>query len=427
MQFSINSVLSTLGFLVLGVFLLATLSCNDPDTIGMAVQPASDKLPVNVIDTVSVQLQTVVDDSVIAYNYDTHRYTDALLGVTNDSVFGQTRAEFYSQMVQTGGTLPENSTIDSAYVFLQYKKTFGDSSASIKHKVTLFEISSVPDKETYYTSDSLPVGAEIGTALFTIPDSVKGLGRGVKIVLNEYFKNKFQNIKTSDLASVSSLLNFFKGIYFKCEDNSLLTSVLTFDLEGTGTNSGLYVYGHYKKGMDNVNDSLILQSTPGCIKFNRSTHDYQGTSSENELSGDASFHSRGLLKGLGGLKIKLSFPYLNKYPKNTYIINKAELYLPVKEGNKNMPPRLKIEKKKAYSLIKDQSEVNGYVGGYYDAENKRYMFEMSREIQQYFNGKSAENTFNVKVFQSAIVPHFVQIENTVNKKVKLVVTYTKIN
>ncbi|WP_461486645.1 DUF4270 family protein, partial [Pedobacter sp.] len=115
------------------------------------------------------------------------------------------------------------------------------------------------------------------------------------------------------------------------------------------------------------------------------------------------------LKPLGGLKTKLSFPYLQKMKAEVgkMVINKAELIVDLSTGTDVAPfkaaPRLALYR---YDIadqpknVPDNDAGDGYTtagdpransatfGGYFDAVNKRYVFSITAYLQDLLDGKT---------------------------------------
>ncbi|HKC36608.1 MAG TPA: DUF4270 family protein, partial [Chitinophagaceae bacterium] len=78
------------SYLIAGTLLFA--SCNDPDIVGLDVQPAGDQINLTFTDTATLQTYSIREDSLR-----TDEVSQFLLGSYTDSVFGRTDASIYAQ------------------------------------------------------------------------------------------------------------------------------------------------------------------------------------------------------------------------------------------------------------------------------------------------------------------------------------------
>jgi len=89
---------------------LLVVSCTDPNTIGLEVQPTSDNIIINSDDFINFTSATESVDSVR-----TDETLSLILGEIDDSDFGNNRSSFYSQILLTDNNtdLGTNPTVDS--------------------------------------------------------------------------------------------------------------------------------------------------------------------------------------------------------------------------------------------------------------------------------------------------------------------------
>ena len=105
-----NKVIS-LG-LVIG---LIAVSCSDPNTIGLEIQPTSDNI---IISSSNFEGFTSVTESEDSLRTDEN--LNLVLGEISDPVFGHNQGTFYTQILlsENNNTLGENPTVDS--IILSY-------------------------------------------------------------------------------------------------------------------------------------------------------------------------------------------------------------------------------------------------------------------------------------------------------------------
>src|SRR5947207_1624171 len=112
-MFFFRNILFKIPYVISGIIILA--SCNDPDVIGLDVQPQSDLINLKFSDTTSVTAYTVREDSLRC-----DETTLQLLGSYMDSVFGRTDAAIYAQVTppQAAVNLGDSLGLDSIVLTL---------------------------------------------------------------------------------------------------------------------------------------------------------------------------------------------------------------------------------------------------------------------------------------------------------------------
>ncbi|MFA5781348.1 MAG: DUF4270 family protein, partial [Bacteroidales bacterium] len=131
------------------IFLLSFLfSCEEPDIVGLEVQPPNDKMDVVFCDTITLVAYSVKEDSIrtdeTVYN---------LLGSNYDPIFGKNSASFYSQarLSSNNANFGSNPVLDSIVLSLLYKGIYGDTSA--QQTVKVYELAENIYKDSVYYSN----------------------------------------------------------------------------------------------------------------------------------------------------------------------------------------------------------------------------------------------------------------------------------
>lgn len=242
-------------FLFLLLLLVFFTRCEEPDLVGMDVQPGSDKFNSSYTDTLSL---LAFSEKVERINTDELVYN--LLGSCNDPAFGTTTASFYTQLRLSGNNVNfgVNPVADSLVLRLLIKDVYGDTSAI--HKIRVYEVSKPFYRDsTYYSNTRLPL---YGTLLaeqdvqFRKKDSVKVgtqmLAPHIPIRLfTSVLGDKILNASgTGDLKDNTSFANFINGLYVSVETAQGTGSIVYLEL--TNAVSQLTLYYH--------NDSASAQS-----------------------------------------------------------------------------------------------------------------------------------------------------------------------
>ena len=361
---------------------LAGFSCKKtPKEIGTELQPESSMIFVAFTDESDIVASTENVSSVSSTNL----YMTTL-GNMNDSLFGISNFDFYTQLSlttesQTWGT---NAVTDSVVLNLVYSGFYGDTTEYLTVKV--FELEEAMLSDTTYKSnqnfeyDPTVLGdISFSPRPLTSPDTI--LGRGLlRIPIDPSFGDKLiQN--ESHMVDNDHFKEFFKGFYLDCEKTNAAGAICYFN--PTHSYTCMRVYYH------NDTDTLFydFDISSNDVYVNHYTHDYTGH--ENIFEDN----SRLYLQGSAGTKVWLKFPNIKEWAdaqEGHVIINEAKLILTgaVTDTAMYTPPASLIlvgEKHSTdttYVYLPDQYEGSSYFGGSYDETEGMVWFRISEYIQQ---------------------------------------------
>ena len=225
---------------------LIAVSCADPNTIGLEVQPTSDNIIIS--DTSNINWQTSATESVDSLRTD--EALSLILGELDDSDFGNNRSSFYSQILLTDNNtdLGTNPTVDSVVLSYTYSGYYGDELADF----TSIDVLLLQDdiyKDSVYYSTSYPIPTPGGMSYiesFSVSnDTEKPL---LKVKLNNDFGDLILDLENEGLKDNEVFLENFKGISVVASaQNTMLY------LNPDGSNSFLKIYYHNEDS-----DSLSL-------------------------------------------------------------------------------------------------------------------------------------------------------------------------
>ena len=256
--------------------------------------------------------------------------------------------------------------------------------------------------------------------------------------------------------------DYFKGLYAEVNKTSSTgTGGIAF-LDFAGSKSYLQLV--YKKtnsssGIDTVSRNFpITTATSGQIVTANIKHDYTGTPIKTQLDNPASQYNVTYLQALAGLKTKISFPNLKNFTAvyGKAVINKAELIVDLSSGTFgypfNAPQRLSLYRwdiaeqpvnvpdhdQSSSSYTGDARAVSDAVfGGYYDALNNRYVFNVSAYIQDLIDNKKVDygtflaptslTEFEVLPSASSAARAVIGTFGNTTNRLRLNIYYTKIN
>ena len=150
------------------------------------------------------------------------------------------------------------------------------------------------------------------------------------------------------------------------------------------------------------------------------------------------------LQGMGGVKIKLKFPYLKNFGKGKVIsINDAILELKNMETDTTLspPPTLTMIRQDSIGRIGylvDDNEGTSYFGGTYNSKTRSYFFRLTQHMQKVLQN-SYKNHFDLYIMvntpvKSYITPNRIMLYGTkpsdpasLSNRFQLKMTYTVLN
>jgi len=374
--------------------------------IGLNLLSEDEMLQMGYTDTASIVAYSVSEDSVYTQELSSNYIGLAYIGSMNDPIFGQTNAALYTQIKTTTsrvrfGTSP---IFDSAYLLLPLQgNSFGDTMTNMTFKV--YELSeSIIDSVHAYSNSSIAYNPADLLGQITIQprphDSSYYNGKKrapmLRIPINSLFGNKILNIQdTNTLNSATEFVKYFKGICIVAEPQNNPNSGSILVTKVAVDESRLLMY--YHNTADTLTYSFAINSD--CSRFNGYTHNnYNGALPQlkQQLAGDTLLGKEFLfLQGMGGVKVKIKFPYLKSWFNNQkVVINDAQLVLTNASASdvfKN-PSTLTLRavgetgSTSPFTLI-DEDDANGYFDGVYNSSTRSYRFNLKRYVQQVMTGE----------------------------------------
>ncbi|MFZ9732925.1 MAG: DUF4270 domain-containing protein [Schleiferiaceae bacterium] len=332
---------------------------------------------------------------------ETLRPSALVVGSYDDPVFGRPTASFATQLVLSS-VAPDfgtNATVDSVFMILPYSGWYGDTTAPFQIKV--HRSADELTDSVYYAFSSVALGAQLCDTTFEPHAGVKFLRTGTRVGETSMFlkldRQKFQEwivdasvSNPSVLASNAEFLTYFRGLV----------------VSGGPNNQTMYQFNpadaSAKVRMFYTNDSIRADTSAngldygvydmlwasGVQSFNMISHDRSQASfdlaTQDTVNGEAATY----IQGLGGAVTVLRLDGLKELRDSGYVVNYAELVVPVREGSNlkyQVPGGLSVLQVKGSSktLIRDYGR--GSVGGTFAAtgvlRKGAYRFEITRHVQ----------------------------------------------
>ena len=419
--------------LLISLFLFA--SCERTSTIGLEVDP-TNVIQGNLIDTATISSRTVKEDPG-----NTSTLTRYPFGFLNDVTLGSTTSNLaLSVNVPSDAySFGTNAVLDSAVLVLNYAGEFyGDSTAT--YNIDVHQLNNNLAKENSYLSNrtypfnSTVVANYTGKVFPTTPIKVTDVLTGAKDTIktntpqlrvklsNSFITSNIVNLSATDLKYNSYFQDKFKGLYVQVKpsaQNSMGNGgVMFFNFASTAGSGVMLYYRKQNSGTATLQDTVSVNfpiSTSSSALGASVSHTYS-TQVQAQLdaltTNPKQQFSTTYLKPLGGLRTKLSFPYLQKMKTEVggkMIVNKAELIVDLSSGTEVAPfraaPRIALYRTDIAGQRKnlpdndagDGVTTGGDVranpsafGGYFDSTKKRYVFVITAYMQDLLDGKTED-------------------------------------
>jgi hypothetical protein len=166
-------------------------------------------------------------------------------------------------------------------------------------------------------SDYYDVADLIGEKTYT-PDQIDST---LNITLDSTFANFLLSANISDFVDNAAFLEYFNGIFVTVEDINSEGAIVYYDL--LSDKSKMVLYYQDSVGGNHEFDFVINSN---CQRINAYTHDYSLGSDLNSLMIDNFTVTDSVLylQGMGGVKAKIKFPFINNWRGlNNIAINKV--------------------------------------------------------------------------------------------------------
>jgi hypothetical protein len=455
-----------LDLLTLLISLFILNGCKNQDTIGLGVVN-SNQINGNLIDTSTIVVNTVEEDTVL-----TSGLSLTPLSYLKDPVFGTTEANLVMDLNLPGAAaynLPTGTiTVDSALLVLPYApgNFYGDS-ISTRYKANVYQLNErlITGKAYYSTKTWNVKNVLLGTKSFVSrtsdsvlittpipskPDSMVKVAPQLRIPINTSFINDiFYNAPAVQRSSNLVFKNNVKGLYVTLDKTQPgVGGTFMFSMPGAAS-----VQIYYKNVNGTVIDTGVLV-LPSNLSAAEIRHTHSATINTELANHNTGGRKTFYLQGLGGLRSKISFPYLKNLMKTIggdVVINRAELIVSPLPGS-TIPfaplPRLALYK---YDLanqrvyVQDASPTDprsfgtNAAGGYFITQQQQYHFLLTAYIQDLMSGKTTDyGAFIGPVYPSATASFASTAQNdgrtvavgfdkTSPYSIKLNIFYTKVS
>ena len=410
--------------------------CNKDDGAGLGIIPEDKLIVLEASDTIEIKSYTYRIDSIT-----TSGVSSVLLGSYDDPIFGKTQAGFVIQI--TPGSIDgfgEDAVADSMVLSLRYASDslvpiYGDQS-KLMNFIAQEIHTELHSDSSYYNNHRIewlnPIEELVNTT-FTPED-----GRNDTSVLSVHLDQLFAKRIIDDYDKWNDIVeptdtfftDYFNGMYIKSNEIPYAGSISTFSIfDGL---SEVILYYHNSKDTLELSFS-ISQTSP---RFNLFDYAHDVPSFPNLDNPEIQEDSVLYLQGLGGLKVKIEIPVLDKLKEEgNWAVNRAELVLPVEDKLLTLEDTYAAPLSTSIYGINDDGDLQflpdyigatGYLGVSYT--DNSYIYDLTFIIQQILSGSVENNGFFLFPAANTTNPSRVVLTGPKHSnRMKLILTMRKLN
>jgi hypothetical protein len=429
---------------------LILVSCTkEPESIGLDVQPPSDRLGTNFTDTTHIIAYSVLEDSIV-----TSALSQNVVGYVNDPYFGTMSAGFVTQfnLPSRDVHFDNNPVLDSVVLVVGYRGLYGDTTSGVNFKV--YELSQDIYKDsTYYQNSTYSVYSkplnynpsqyhttQISTPVIS-PTDTTGAQFRIRLSTRWGQTKIFNKSNQPEISSNDLFKAYFKGLYITAEDARGLGHLVYLGINKS-TTSGVYFYYHNDSETSQVFRILVEDD---CARANQYNHRNYSTASiqirNQVINHDTSLGANQLyLHPGGGINTYVKFPTVREQFKNRrVVINRAELVITNLIPNMKgfyVPAQITLVANSStgtYLFLPDDAFTEGsdYFGGIYNSTTNEYRFRITRYIQHLINSTDEDYGLTMLVSGRAVfgnrlifAGYHPNISLSKNKPFRLELSYT---
>lgn len=320
-----------------------------------------------------------------------------------DPQLGGVKASFNTHLLLSllNPNFGDNAICDSVVMFVAYRTYYGDTSVP-----ATFVVSELGEELSgtvkYYSNFNFDLGKELGrTTTIVKPKTVlrhglDTLSPALKVNLDKaYFQEKLINASRLSKQYFSNNTDFvkhIKGIQISTEGYS--NGLYYFNIGSLSS----YIKVYYRaNAADTVSNNYEMYygvySSGNYVSVNSFSQDFTlggpNMPAQDTVNGEATVYSQ----AMGGAVAKIVLPNLKEFKDSSWIINRAEIVMPVREGSVSKYPLptslLLLEDTDSKRILIDDYNSGGLTvdGKLVNAQlrDKTYTFNVTRLIHRYIN------------------------------------------
>ena len=391
---------------------LIAVSCTDPNTIGLEVQPTSDNIIISSANFEGISSVTESEDSLR-----TDEALNLILGGIDDSEFSFNNAGFYTQILLTENNtdLGTNPIVDSVVLSYTYSGYYGDLQDFTSLDVVVLQEDIYKDSVYYSTSYTLPVSTGIfNVESFSVSDEASESPL-LTVKLSGDFGQEILDLENEGLKDNETFLENFKGIsVFASGENTMLY------LNPSGSNSSLKIYYHND---ESETDTLSLDFELGGDAARINLFNPKPLESLNQVDGKI------YIQSMSGYKAKIEVNNTDSIKSilQGKAINKVTIVFDVEDGSQSEYTAhdklflVRVNEQGDNVFLTDYTvEGENHFGGSLD--NDKYEFNITRYFYQLLNNDTYTNDLYLLPAGAAVNAN----RTILSEDIKLTINYSKL-
>ena len=391
---------------------LIAVSCTDPNTIGLEIQPISDNIIISSANFEGISSATESEDSLR-----TDEALNLILGEIDDPQFGLNNAGFFTQIL-----LSENNTdlgtqpiVDSIILSYTYSGYYGDLESLTILDVLILQEDIYKDSVYYSTSFAMPIPSVLSyVESFSVSEAASE-SPSLTIKLSDSFGQEILDLDNESLKDNETFLENFKGISVVASGQNAMLY-----LNPNGSNSFLKIYYHND---ESGSDTLSLDFELGGDAARINLFNDKPLLSLPEFSGNS------YIQSMAGYKAKIAINNTDsiKSMLEGKAINKVTMSFDVNEGSQ---VEYAAHDKLFLVRVNDQGNnvfltdytIEGEVHFGGRLEDNKFEFNISRYFYQLLNNSSYTNDLYLLPAGAAVNAN----RTILNKDIKLTIHYSEL-
>ena len=391
---------------------LIAVSCTDPNTIGLEVQPTSDNIIISSANFEGISSVTESEDSLR-----TDEALNLILGGIDDSEFSFNNAGFYTQILLTENNtdLGTNPTVDSVELSYTYSGYYGDLEDFTSLDVLVLQDDIYKDSIYYSTSYTIPVSSGMQyVESFSVSDEASESPL-LTVKLSGDFGQEILDLENEGLKDNETFLENFKGIsVFASGENTMLY------LNPSGSNSSLKIYYHND---ESETDTLSLDFELGGDAARINLFNPKPLESLNQVDGKI------YIQSMSGYKAKIEVNNTDSIKSilQGKAINKVTIVFDVEDGSQSEYTAhdklflVRVNEQGDNVFLTDYTvEGENHFGGSLD--NDKYEFNITRYFYQLLNNDTYTNDLYLLPAGAAVNAN----RTIISEDIKLNINYSKL-
>jgi len=391
---------------------LIAVSCTDPNTIGLEIQPTSDNIIISNANFEGISSATESEDSLR-----TDEALNLILGGIDDSQFGLNNAGFYTQILLTENNtdLGTNPIVDSVVMSYTYSGYYGDLENFTSLDVLILQEDIYKDSVYYSNSYQIPLPGGMSYVESFSVSEVGSESPSLTIRLSDSFGQEILDLQNEGLKDNETFLENFKGIsVIASAQNTMLY------LNPTGSNSFLKIYYHNdESGTDTLSLDFSLGGDAARINLfnNKPLLNLPEFSGKLYIQSMAGYKAKILINNTDSIKAILEGKSINKVTmsfdvpedsQNDYAAHEKLFLVRVNNEGNNI-------------FLTDYTiEGETHFGG--RLEDNKYEFNITRYFYQLLNNDAYTNDLYLLAAGAAVNAN----RTILNKDIKLTIHYSEL-